>query len=214
MRTETITRELYTFDELSDAAKERARAWWREDDLRPGWYENVYEATEHVAASLGIGIKQCQAKSANGSTYSEPCIWFSGFVGPGDGACFEGDYAYKPGSVKAVREYAPDDTELHQIASQLQKLQARFFYQLEATCTHSGPYCHSGYMIVSVGRNRDGWEDVDARTETALTDILRSFADWIYSQLEAEYDYLMSDECVDDELSGNGYEFDVEGNCV
>lgn len=32
MRTETITREMYTFNELSDDAKETARNWWRESD--------------------------------------------------------------------------------------------------------------------------------------------------------------------------------------
>ncbi len=29
MRIETTTRTLYTFDELSDSAKERAREWYR-----------------------------------------------------------------------------------------------------------------------------------------------------------------------------------------
>jgi len=212
MRTETTTRELYKFDELSDAAKARARDWWRECGLHDEWFEFVYDDAERVAALLGIDINQRQIESVNGSTRPEPRIWFSGFACQGDGACFDGDYAYKIGSVHDVRKYAPHDTDLHLIALQLQKLQKRFFYQLEAACTHSGRYYHSGCMSVCVGRNRDGWEDVDADTEEALTDILRDFANWIYRQLEAEYDYQMSDDAVDETILCNEYEFDAEGN--
>ena len=31
MRTETITKEIFLFDELSDEAKQKARDWWNHD---------------------------------------------------------------------------------------------------------------------------------------------------------------------------------------
>src|SRR5580698_5929938 len=52
MRKETITRELYTFEELSDAAKEKARNWFREGALDYDWWEYLYED----AAAIGLKI--------------------------------------------------------------------------------------------------------------------------------------------------------------
>ncbi len=45
----------------------------------------------------------------------------------------------------------------------------------------------------------------------AIDRALRDFADWIYSQLEKEYEYQMSNECVDENIRANEYEFTEEG---
>ena len=68
-----------------------------------------------------------------GGTRQKPCIWFSGFWSQGDGACFEGRYAYAPRASLRIRDYAPRDTELHRIADALQALQRLNFYQLTAS---------------------------------------------------------------------------------
>lgn len=39
MRTETITNRIFTFDELSDEAKENARDWWRGLGFDDVWFE-------------------------------------------------------------------------------------------------------------------------------------------------------------------------------
>ena len=44
-----------------------------------------------------------------------------------------------------------------------------------------------------------------------MRDALRSFADWIYRQLEKEYEFNMSDENVDESIRINEYEFDETG---
>jgi hypothetical protein len=43
---------------------------------------------------------------------------------------------------------------------------------------------------------------------------MRDFADWIYRQLESEYDYANSDESVDENILCNEYEFDENGKLV
>lgn len=53
MRIETISRAIYTFDELSEQAKEKARTWWREGALDYDWWEFIYEDAE----SIGLKIK-------------------------------------------------------------------------------------------------------------------------------------------------------------
>lgn len=35
--------------------------------------------------------------------------------------------------------------------------------------------------------------------------------DWIYRQLEKEYEYQNSDECIDENLMGNSYTFREDG---
>jgi hypothetical protein len=40
---------------------------------------------------------------------------------------------------------------------------------------------------------------------------MRDFADWIYSQLEKEYEWQNADEQVDDTIRANAYEFDEDG---
>ena len=68
-------------------------------------------------------------------------------------------------------------------------------------------------MSVSVEDGEDRHRDIGAAEED-IRDLLRSFADWIYKQLETEYNYLMSNEQIDESLEINGYEFNAEGRPV
>ena len=47
-----------------------------------------------------------------------------------------------------------------------------------------------------------------------MTRLMRSFADWIYKQLEDEDDWLNSDECIDERLNESDDEFDEDGSVV
>lgn len=52
MRTETIKRNIYTFDELSDKAKEKARDWWRELAAWDDWHEYICEDAERIGIKI------------------------------------------------------------------------------------------------------------------------------------------------------------------
>lgn len=194
---------VYKFEELSESAKERARDWYRRgicDDS--WWYECVYEDAATIADLMGIDLRQRAAKTIGGATVHKPAIYFSGFASQGDGACFEGEYRYRTGALKAVKDYAP---ELHRIAADLQAIQKRHFYKLRAKSKQRGRYSHSGSMAVDVW-HVDG-VDVSRDAEDSITQALRDFADWIYRQLEKEYDFQNSDEAIDESIIANGYEF-------
>lgn len=191
---------VYSFDELSDEAKERAREWWRKDALDYNWWEFIYGDASRMGTILGIDLNTKPVKLMNGSTRYDPCIFFSGFSSQGDGACYEGTYSYAKGAAKKIRKEAPKDTDLHEIADALQSIQHHHRYQLTAKMVHRGHYYHSGCMYI----------DVDGDAEE-LEQPLRDFADWIYRQLETEHDYQMSDESVDENIRANGYEFTEEG---
>ena len=200
---------VFKFDELSETAKEKARDWFRQGALDYDWREFVYEDAATIADLMGIDLRTRPAKLMGGGTRYEPCIFFSGFSSQGDGACWEGTYSYKEGSAKAVKDHAPQDNELHRIASGLCDVQRRYFYKLSARCAHRGHYQHSGCMDIDVDF---GDFNYNKDTDEELTQLLRDFADWIYKQLESEHDYRMSDECVDEDIQANEYEFDEDGH--
>ena len=146
-----------------------------------------------------------------GGTRQEPCIWFRGFCSQGDGACFESWYSYKKHGPRRIREYAPQDTELHRIADALQAIQRRNFYQIRAEASHRGHYYHEYCMSISVERDSPTWQDMTADAEEAVIEALRDLARWLYRQLEREYDYLSSDEAVDETIAANEYTFTAAG---
>ena len=112
-----ITTTVYQYHELSDEAKEKARDWFREVSAGDDFFsESVFEDAATIADLMGLDIRQTHVKRGDGSSHWNPVIYWSGFCSQGDGACFEGSYRYKPGSVKAVTDYAPLDDELQRIA--------------------------------------------------------------------------------------------------
>ena len=209
MRTETTTRTLYKFSELSPEAQRRAlekQAQYEAENFDP---EFVYYDAATIADLLGLDLDTRYIPLMNGSTRPEPTIYYSGFSSQGDGACFEGRYKYKKGALKAVKEYAGRDKELHRIVKALQEIQRKNFYQLTARTTHSRHYYHSGCMSVDVER-QDEKEMTDDAEET-VKECLRDFADWIYKQLEQEYDYRTGEESCWEAIEANDYEFTEKG---
>jgi len=53
--------------------------------------------------------------------------------------------------------------------------------------------------------------DVTADAEEVVIEALRDLARWLYRQLEREYDYLSSDDVVDEAIIANGYTFTEAG---
>lgn len=216
-----IERTVYRFHELSDKAKARARDHYREQGLQHDWWDYTYEQAVEAAGMLGIHIFTKPVKLVNGEDRQDPCIYFSGFSSQGDGASFEGRYSPKPGS-EAVDEIANEfvtDSELHRIAEQLALLQvsARIKHgrKLEAQVKLGGSgYCHSHMMDVTVYFDDDDADDPESSDVEQLTQLMRDFADWIYSQLEAEHDYLTSDEYIDENLLDGDNEFDELGTLI
>lgn len=197
MKTKTIN--IYTFDELSESAKEKAREWYRDGALDYDWWDFIYEDADNVAKLLGIEISR---KGSKGQTLE---IWFHGFYCQGDGSSFAGSYSYAKGAPIKIREHAPQDTELHRIADQLQALQRRHFYRL---CAEITSYRDTS-IRVEVYNSENRYADIPDEQE--LTDLLNDFNAWIFRQLETEYEYLMSDETVDESIQANEYEFTEEG---
>lgn len=198
MKTRRI--EIYEFSELSDEAKEKAMQWFREGNLDSEWYDGVYEDAKEVGKLIGIDIDK---------------IYFSGFSSQGDGACFEGNYEYRIGSVKEIKKYAPKNKELHRIAVELSKIQRKSFYGLTARVKHFGAYSHELCTQIDVYGDfelGDRYYVDFISNEEGIIELLRDFMKWIYKSLEADHDYLNADKQVIESIECNEYEFLKDGS--
>jgi len=208
---EVIETTVYTFDELDERARERARNWYREGLPHDDWHECVLEDFERICEILGVDLATRSVRLYGGSIRQKPCIWFSGFSSQGDGACFEGRYSYRKGAAREIRAYAPRDERLPAIADQLQQIQRKNLYALEARLTHRGRYYHEHSMEISIERSGDRYQPPTPNAEETVSEALRDLARWLYRQLEREYDYQMSDDAVDEGVMANGYTFTGAG---
>ncbi len=202
MRTALVEKTYYTFNELSDDAKDKVREMLT-DDID---YEPLYEDFQRMGAILGIDIKTKAAKLMNGKVRYDPCIYWSGFYHQGSGLAFNADYRYAKGAVKAMKAET-NDAELIRIAKALQDAQRPHFYRLEA-----GIACHRDTDItVEVFDREDQWRDIgDAEDE--IRDLIQDFAHWCWCSLRDEYEYHCSEEVIAETCEANGYEFDERGN--
>ena len=201
---------VYQFGELSDTAKEKAREWWRGASNGDNYFaESVIESASNIAEKyIGIDLKTHAVKLMNGNTRYDPAIWWSGFSYQGDGASYEGRYTFKKGGLKALRKEWPTEQELDRIVVGLYKIQRRYNWAAAVDIGRSGSnYAHSRTMDF----NDVGERELSAEDFQEVCQLLRDFADWIYDQLKAEYEYQMSDEVVDETIQANEYEFDEEG---
>lgn len=198
-------------EELSGAAKERARAWYRESCLDHDWHEFVYEDFQTVCGLLGVTLCTRPVPLMGGGTRAKPQIFYSGFSSQGDGASFSATYEYAVGGAGAIRAHAPRDTDLHGIADALQAVQRSNFFQLAADVRQRGRYCHEYTMAVDVERDSPTWQPMTDGAEDTVIEAMRDLARWLYRQLEREYDYQTSDAVVDEVLAVNAWTFTEAG---
>lgn len=194
----------YLFDELpTDAAKEKAREWFRGDD-DGGWNsEYTIKDATRVFALMGFDISK---------------VYYSGFCYQGDGACFEGTWRALNGAGNAlakVKEYAPQDETLHRLAKECERI-AQLFPNTYLKVEHSGHYYHEHCTDFTIDIHDDDGIEIEwtAARESAEKDLIEVSKDamrWIYRQLEKDYEYSQSDEVVDENLRANEYEFTEDG---
>ena len=53
----TVETVVYAIEELPDAAKDRARGWYRETCLEHEWYDAVFEDFEAICGILGVTLR-------------------------------------------------------------------------------------------------------------------------------------------------------------
>lgn len=203
-----ITKEitLYTYDELSDSAKDKARDWWNgcRDEFD---YEFVIEDFKEVAKLLGINFKTHTVRLMSGASRQDANIWWSLDYCQSDYAAFEGWWTYAPAMAKKIRDYAPQDSTLHGITDTLADVQRRHFYKLEAAVT----YHHYYGLQVEVGHTEDRYREIPDADYKTVKEAMKDLCQWLYHQLQTQDEWLGSEENIADAMSANGYTFTKDG---
>lgn len=214
---------IYTYNELSDTAKEKARQWYREGNLDYDWWDFLYDDFNARAQELGIELHRKPVQLMNGKTRYEPEIYFSGFYHQGSGSSFSGIWQAWEMNPDKLKSECPTDNELHRIADIL------------AACAKE-----DGEATATIRANGDNWVNIEVcdgntlteqfdeldsdspeykqleqafkEREEAITEALRDFNRWMYRCLEKEYEWLNSDEQVEESIIANEYEFTEDGH--
>jgi hypothetical protein len=193
MKTISIEKTVFTLDEVKEQAIEKN---W-DINVDHDWWGFVYDDAATIFEMLGYSLDATHP------------FFFSGFDSQGDGACINrASWSYKAGCVKAIRDYAPQDNELHRIARELQNIAAKSFYTGTASIRQSGHYYHEISMSFYTDCEKGYFDDDDFQDVTA--DLCR----WLYKRLETEYNYLTSEEAIEETLRCNNYKFDEYGNII
>lgn len=191
-----VTKTVYRFAELPEKIQKNILADYRDINTDFDWYAGIYDDAKHIGKLMGIEVRD---------------IYFSGFYSQGDGACFVGTYQYAENSVEKVREYAPNDTQLHEIAQELDALQAKHENSIYAHIYKIDHYYnHEGTIAISA-EYADKKDKYSVDIDSTLVGILRDFMRWIYQNLKEEYEYITSDEAVRETIEANGFEFYING---
>ena len=209
---QTIEVTVYSFDELSAEAKERAREWWREASASDNDFaDHVTDRLLEAAEALGFRIGTHTVRLYGGGSRQEPNVWWSGFYSQGDGASFDGSYSYSKGAAKKLAEHfeGKDLAELQALAHRLEAVQRPAFYSLTASIDQSGRYSHSMTMSASADDTRG--HDVKADAEEEIQQVARELADWHWSNLRDAYEWEQADEQVDENIRANEYTFTEQG---
>lgn len=191
-----VETKTFKFDELSPEAQQVAIDQYRNDEFYPfdDWYDFIKSDFHEILELIGFyNIDSC----------------FSGFYSQGDGASFTADYTYKKGCLNAIKNYAPNDKELYSIVKSIVSHQKDNGYKLECIITHSGSmYIHSSTMCFDWSKGNDScFEWKNNSVEDEIEQLFKDLADWYYSKLYNEYEYLMSDECIIENIESNEYDF-------
>jgi len=202
MTTKTVN--LFTFDELSDSAKEKARDWYRTASCDDSFSsEYILDEAKEQAQKMGLDIDK---------------IYYSGFSNQGDGCCYIGDWHASRVTSEVADGWgeSPATSEIKRIAGEF-KAFADKYPESSFRVKHSGHYYHKYCtdFTVSLGEENDDSENLSqeewSAAENSLIETARDYMEWIYRQLEKEYEYQNSDECVDESILANQYTFLEDG---
>ena len=205
MRTEEI--QIFKYEELTDAAKGKARDWWRESSRRDGdsfWSECTIDEAKEQGGAMGLEISN---------------VYFSGFWSQGDGACFEGRWSAANVKADQVADgwgESESTTQIKRIAAEFAEF-AKAWPESSFTVKHRGRYSHENCtgFSVSLGEDADDGETVTqdqwSAAEYQIIETAKSYMRWIYRQLESAYEDYHADEQVESAIVANEYEFTADG---
>jgi hypothetical protein len=185
---QTLTIRTYSFDELPEEAKEKAVQTLSDINVDYEWYDYIFEEWTGILEAKG---------------YKDIEINFSGFWSQGDGASFTAkvDIAKWLKAHKLANKYR----KLFNIAEEVQfsiiRLTHHYYHSHTIDTYEEGLY----YLPEETGNQGDAVLEL-------LQQEARELSDAIYSELEKGYDYLRSQEQIEETIRANDFQFTAKGS--
>lgn len=216
MKTKTIT--LYSFDELSEDAKKKAIDNLRDVNTDFEWWDFAYDDFKAFAALFGITLNE--KRRNNPKSTLEPEIYFNGFYSQGSGSSFSA-------SVDAVKFVNAIDTEIWKENYPKETLSfyavtpniRRICKLISSDAIDFHCWIETGrreasvnfkYEYTDIDQYRIG-EAIEKELAYLLEDATNELNNWLYKNLETEYEYRSSDEAIIETIQANEWTFTEDG---
>jgi len=193
MEKVTVEYDVYTFDELSEEAKEKALETWNANND----YMEIIDTFVELLESLNLP----NAK-----------IYYSGFWSQGDGLCFEMSASEMHHiDLNVLEKSFPKEywEWAHQFAEKMNCVTAiKEDTGVVVTSTHRGQYYHENSVIIDVEPLEvlEEWRTWE-KTEEVVIRLFRKLMSEMYAFLEKNYNYYSSMECFQEIAKGNEWRF-------
>ena len=192
------TMTLYRYDELNVVAKAAARFAMYHCVKETGLTAELSEIyTDIVESAQRFGLEI--GTDGGSGAY---CIYHSIHGSVWDRLTYIGTYSYVEGAVEAVKEYAPLDTQLHQIAQALTDLQTAYSNTISATVYGGDTLSIIQVESVSSGDGDNGeWDEpLDSDDATELEACFLDFAEWARHLMREVYSYHLSNKGIEERI--------------
>ena len=207
MEKVTLEFEIGTIKEWKEKDKEvyeKILERHRDTNVNHEWWKFTIEQFQEELEAIG---------------FSNTDVRFSGFWSQGDGASFTGDW--DSAKMLAVKELKEKGIELSDWAVELRRvlkgnlkdLKTKYAtFSIKRTSHH---YCHENTVDIFYAEywnsKKKEQYGIPPEQEDDILEGCRTAMKAMYRILEKEYDYLTSDEAVEETLSVNEYKFDKDG---
>jgi hypothetical protein len=171
------------FEELDAEVQDKVRKWQIDDD----WWDFIYEDAVRMGAILGIMIYDRVTKSVRGKPFSQPDIYFD--LGRGGEVTFCGRLDYRIQALDEIKRETNDEV----LISLAQRLDGIFVTMRMKDMPR--PAVQIAHLSITVDWDDEYEGDIDL-VEKDLMRIIHDFRIWVWNNLDHEYDYLSSDECL------------------
>ena len=201
-----VKKAVYKYNELSDKAKQVANEKIFYDNQEYHDYADIVTLAVEAGEAIGIAIDH----NKNGSPVIEYDIY-------GTGLRYAGTYTYKPDALENLKTIGyGSSSEIVKIANVLKAAQKTVDFCFNSKITFFGRCPHSRSMEFEnyyededeADITDDAWPAAKSNIEAAI----RKFADYIYSEIMAEYEYRNSDKAVAEFFEYSDYQFYENGD--
>jgi hypothetical protein len=196
MRQETVTYDVFKFEELDPKVQAKVLDDNRDWNVDHEWYEFTIEDFTEKLESLGF---RC------------PKISFSGFCSQGDGASFEVKSCDVAKLIEALKDRSNNYAKYKKYLTKVND----YGHIALSTLTVNHHYSHENTKRMDLDTSlASRFKRLNALLDTFVEEVESLRYDLcreIYKSLEKEYDYLTSDEAIKESIEANEVEFLATG---